>query len=105
MKAVIEWHAERDEDGRLYGPNIDCGTVLITTVKGEVYVESLIEIHDETGWHVAFATTDPEDVLAWAELPKPYKPPKPMDMHPDAVFARKYMAGDPETVKKAHLFD
>ena len=31
--------------------------------------------------------------------------PDEEDMHPDAVFARKYMAGDPETLKQAGIFD
>lgn len=28
-----------------------------------------------------------------------------LDNHPDAVTARKYMAGDPETIKRLHIFD
>ena len=28
-----------------------------------------------------------------------------IDNHPDAVTARKYMSGDPETVKALHIFD
>lgn len=27
------------------------------------------------------------------------------DMHPDAITARKYMEGDPETVKALHIFE
>lgn len=44
-------------------------------------------------------------VIAWAEMPEPYKPPEPFDMHPDAITARKYAEGDPETVKALHIFD
>lgn len=29
----------------------------------------------------------------------------PLDMHPDAVTARKYMAGDPQTVRALEIFD
>lgn len=29
---------------------------------------------------------------------------EPLDMHPDAVTARKYMAGDPETVRALEIF-
>ena len=34
-----------------------------------------------------------------------HNPPKPIDNHPDAVTTRKYMAGDPETVKALRIFD
>lgn len=44
-------------------------------------------------------------VTAWAERPEPYKPQEPLDMHPDAITARKYAEGDPETVKALHIFD
>lgn len=44
------------------------------------------------------------DVLAWMEIPEPYKP-EPVDNHSDAVTAQKYMSDDPETVKALHLFD
>ena len=44
-------------------------------------------------------------VIAWAELPEPYIPPQPEDNHPDAITARKYMSGDPETVKALSIFD
>lgn len=44
-------------------------------------------------------------VIAWAKLPEPYRPPEPEDNHPDAVTARKYMSGDPETVKALSIFD
>ncbi len=43
-------------------------------------------------------------VIAWAELPEVYKP-EPEDNHPDAITARKYMSGDPDTVKALHIFD
>lgn len=45
------------------------------------------------------------DVIAWAEKPEPYKPEEPEDNHPDAITARKYAEGDPETVKALHIFD
>ena len=44
-------------------------------------------------------------VYAWAEKPEPYKEPELLDMHQDAITARKYMEGDPETVKALHIFD
>ena len=48
--------------------------------------------------------SDP-DVIAWAVLPEPYDPPDPWDTHPDAITCRKYMEGDPETVKELEIFD
>ena len=39
------------------------------------------------------------------DAPKPYAPPEPEDMHPDAVTARAYAAGDPETIKRLTIFE
>ena len=47
--------------------------------------------------------TDEQIVVAWAELPEPYTE-KVVDMHQDAVIARKYLQGDPETLKILHIF-
>lgn len=33
-------------------------------------------------------------ITAWAELPEPYEPPPPLDMHPDAVYAREFMENE-----------
>ena len=44
------------------------------------------------------------NVLAWAYAPEPFEEEK-VDMHPDAITARKYIEGDPETVKALHIFD
>lgn len=46
-----------------------------------------------------------KEVIAWAEMPEPYRPTNPLDMHQDAVTARKYSEGDPETVKALHIFE
>ncbi len=52
-----------------------------------------------------------DEVIAWAYFPKPCRPPEkkpkpdPWDMHPDAITCRKYMEGDPETVKELEIFD
>lgn len=54
-----------------------------------------------TGWNVSSRYR----VIAWAELPEPYKPEEPEDNHPDAITARKYAEGDPETVKALRIFD
>lgn len=50
-----------------------------------------------------FATYD-GCIIAWAEQPEPYRE-QDVDMHPDAITARKYVDGDPETVKALHIFD
>lgn len=42
--------------------------------------------------------------IAWAEIDYP-EPFEPDDNHPDAITARKYAEGDPETVKELHIFD
>lgn len=49
-----------------------------------------------------------DDIEAWSEkdeLHETYRPPEPEDNHPDAITARKYMSGDPETVKALSIFD
>ena len=33
-------------------------------------------------------------ITAWAERPEPYEPPPPLDMHPDAVYAREFMENE-----------
>lgn len=43
--------------------------------------------------------------IAWMLCPEPYETPEPEDMHPDAITCRKYMEGDPETVKELEIFD
>lgn len=78
----------------------DSGKNYLVTVEAEdgfryVYTAMFMYV---TGWLV-------DKVIAWAELPDPYRPPEPEDNHPDAVTARKYMSGDPETVKALHIFD
>ena len=53
----------------------------------------------------AFLSTEDWEVLAWANFPEPYRPPEPEDNHPDAITAREYMAGDPETIRRLSIFD
>ena len=55
------------------------------------------------GWRTG-DLSELKDVIAWAELPEPYAE-KVVDMHQDAITARKYKEGDPETVKALHIFD
>lgn len=43
-------------------------------------------------------------VYAWAEKPEPFEEKK-VDMHQDAITARKYLQGDPETLKIIHIFE
>lgn len=43
-------------------------------------------------------------IIAWAEKPEPYQPEQE-DNHPDALTAKKYVEGDPETVKALTIFD
>lgn len=41
----------------------------------------------------------------WQHIGKLEDEPPPLDNHPDAVTARLYMEGDPETVARLHIFD
>lgn len=86
-------------------------------IGGEFYLITLspkINPPDPIGIGLWLGDTDPLQnwkglpdnyVIAWAEEPEPYKPQEPLDMHPDAITARKYAEGDPETVKALHIFD
>lgn len=92
-----------------------CGLYLVTRrndESGEVAVDfgiygvpSLVLIGDKPRTEPDFSTYKGYTLLAWAHLPEPYRPPEPEDMHPDAITNRKYMEGDPETVKELEIFD
>lgn len=86
----INWHPYPETK-----PKKD-GIYLVTTLAGDV---------DTDAFQLGDFDFYMSEVIAWAELPEPYNPPKPIDNHPDAVTTRKYMAGDPETVKALHIFD
>lgn len=47
-------------------------------------------------------------VTAWQELPPPFVDPEkntPNYWHPDEITARKYVEGDPETLRRLGIFD
>lgn len=88
----VEWHPMRTvetEDGTIkWEGNTPAPdeTVLITYSDGEVGIDTFFQ-DSEGDSYITFA----DDVIAWAELPEPYKKPEPLDMHPDAIAARRYM--------------
>lgn len=60
------------------------GEYLVTTREGKKKVTTLYWIGDcWSRYH--------NDVVAFRALPEPYKPEEPLDMHPDAIAARRYM--------------
>lgn len=88
----VEWHpiriVENEEgntewEGRMPEPYVP---VLVTSSYGEIGIDELIDDWDEYRFDTLIC-----DVIAWAELPDPYKEPEPLDMHPDAIAARRYM--------------
>lgn len=86
----INWHSYPETK-----PKKD-GTYLVTTLAGDV---------DTDAFQLGDFDFYMSEVIAWAELPEPYKPEELEDNHPDAITARKYAEGDPETVKALRIFD
>ena len=93
----IDWHPYPDEQPtklRLY----------LVTYKNKDHGPCIYIALYFNGWRIG-SLSELDDVIAWAELPEPYQAPKTLDMHQDAITARKYAKCDPDTVKKLHLFD
>lgn len=92
-----DWHPYPDEKPTKkdrYLINIDDGN-------GHKYI-TIATFYKDTFWENGAID---HIVIAWAELPEPYRPPEPEDNHPDAITTRKYVENDPETVKALHIFD
>lgn len=92
----VEWHPIKfveyeGEDGQIEGrwegvlPDL-YAPVMVTSALGEVGVDELID-----DWGDVLFDSLVCEVIAWAALPDPYKKPEPLDMHPDAIAARRYM--------------
>lgn len=93
----VDWHPYPKEKP-LEKDHLKKFLVTIVGSDGEYYVEEdEWFVDDFEGWGFF--------VIAWAEMPEPYRPPEPEDNHPDAITARKYMEKDPETVNALHIFD
>lgn len=101
MKNKIVWHPYPTERP---GDHFEFSKLLLVTC-----------VHQKTGHAIVwtmwsnvgggFSEDDEVKVVAWAEMPAPYEPAEPEDKHPDAIIARKYAAGDPETLRQLGLFD
>ena len=96
----VDWHKWPKEKP---AKGSDRNKFLLTfkTKKGSYYT-SMGEWYDK---YKEWASFSFDEVIAWAELPEPYKPEELEDNHPDAITARKYAEGDPETVKALRIFD
>lgn len=92
----VDWHPYPDEMP-------DSGKDYLVTVENRDGVRRIEIAHFM--YLTAWLGLGAEYVVAWAEQPEPYKEPELLDMHQDAITARKYMEGDPETVKALHIFD
>ena len=97
----VDWHpfdyrktATHPTERRLY-------LVTLKFSSAEKMVSSLLYYKDKKRFSAAYDGC----IIAWAELPEPYNPEEPEDNHPDAITARKYAEGDPDTVKALHIFD
>lgn len=98
--SIIKWHPFPKEKPKKKG------RYLVTAFDSEDKTVKPYVIVDRwrKKWGHFWATPD-WDVLAWAKMPKPYRKPDQEDMHPDAITARKYNEGDPETIKRLGIFD
>ena len=99
----VKWHPYPEDEPEYYK------SVLVTLIhKDGSELVSIDQLHYRPNskrkkeW--GFDNTELK-VVAWAEKPDPYRPPKQIDNHPDAETARKYMQNDPETLKKLGIFD
>lgn len=66
--------------------------VYLVTIKKKKDSYVFTDFYDIT--EGAFMNLTWEKIAAWAEFPKPYEPPPPLDMHPDAVYAREFMENE-----------
>lgn len=95
-KSQIEIIFPKREFKRGYKPNQWNPYPEVTPPEGEDYLvtiesfgeySTMMDYFNNGQWH----EFDDEDVRAFRALPEPYKPEEPLDMHPDAVAARRYM--------------
>lgn len=98
-KNAIVWNKYPENKPKLWTRKLV--TFINDSGQKEVGFDSLIENGGKEVWGLPGF---PLKVIAWAEQPEPYKEPEPLDMHQDAVTARKYSEGDPETVKALNIF-
>lgn len=99
MTQVINWHPYPEEKPK------DDGRYLVTLKSLDGRLNVIEDYYNEL--YDKWTTSNCYDwnVIAWADKPEPYKPTELLDMHQDAITARKYMEGDPETVKALQIFE
>ena len=94
---TVEWHKYPDET-----PEWDSFlehffvTVRYRNSEGKIVTRTELANYNPTakeGTSLRFYKPSTYQVLAWTKIvfPEPYKEPEPLDMHPDAIAARRYM--------------
>lgn len=88
MKTEIEWHPwpETPLPERPFASELLVTARLAGGSTNQTFVRCVYA-------QFSFAAYPELEVIAWAEMPRPYREPKTEDMHPDAVFARRYRSG------------
>jgi len=74
-----EWWNDGDMNRELAGLPPRAGLYLVTAICGRkhiVAVDELLPKRRRFPWHSPWAHEDYGPVIAWAELPKPYRKPK-----------------------------
>lgn len=105
-EAKIVWHPYPDEKPESFLRNylVTIEVLYDKSTRTKVDIDTWSDSKEGGEWEILNNGID-FIVTAWAELPEPYNPEEPEDNHPDAITARKYAEGDPETVKALHIFD
>lgn len=94
---TVEWHKYPEEtpgDGSFLETFFV--TVRYRNSEGEIVTKTQLAKYNPTakeGTSFRFYKPSTYQILAWAKIifPEPYKEPEPLDMHPDAIAARRYM--------------
>lgn len=99
----VDWHPYPEEKPFREDSYLVTRKSVLPRDEGRVFVGTLPWDEEDEQWRYCYNAP----VLAWANLPEPYEPPKrdPYYNHPDEITARKYMERDPETLKALGIFD
>lgn len=85
QKAKIKWHPYPE----VPVPKTKYAEAYLVTAITTITKKTVVRVAYSQGTFDEYRSA--YEVIAWAELPEPYKKPEPLDMHPDAVYTREFM--------------